>query len=203
MIISFFEGFLLGVGAAVPLGPINILIMNNALRNYKSAVVIGLGAMSADTIYLLLILLGMATFFNQPYVENILGVLGSIFLLFLAYIIFKNRNNISEKNKQSSLPKSLIKSYLQGFTLTFINPYTVAFWLSIAGYTAHKELELVITILGMLCAIFLWITLMPYIVYRSKHKISQNISYGFSIFSSIILFGFGFSLILGVFKVQV
>jgi len=201
MSIAFFEGFLLGIGAAVPLGPINILIMNTALRNYKSSVFIGLGAMSADTIYLLLILLGMATFFNQPYVENMLGVLGSIFLLYLAYIIFKNRNNILDTNKQPSLSKSLIKSYLQGFTLTFINPYTVSFWLSIAGYTAHKELEPVITILGMLCALFLWITLMPYIVYRSKHKISQNISYSFSIFSSIILFGFGLSLIFGVFKV--
>lgn len=45
MIASLLSGISLGFGAAVPLGPINILIMTNALRSYKSAVAIGLGAM--------------------------------------------------------------------------------------------------------------------------------------------------------------
>ena len=40
MVTSFLEGFLLGMGAAIPLGPINILLMNTALRDYKSAVTI-------------------------------------------------------------------------------------------------------------------------------------------------------------------
>ena len=31
----FIEGFILGLGAALPLGPINLLIMNEALKNYK------------------------------------------------------------------------------------------------------------------------------------------------------------------------
>ncbi|CAA6802363.1 MAG: Lysine exporter protein (LYSE/YGGA), partial [uncultured Sulfurovum sp.] len=64
MLNSLIEGFLLGLGAAVPLGPINILIMNHALKNYKSAVAIGFGAMSADMVYLFIILLGLATFLD-------------------------------------------------------------------------------------------------------------------------------------------
>jgi len=199
MLISFVEGFLLGMGAAIPLGPINIFIMNTALRDYKSAVTIGFGALSADTLYLLLILLGIATFFNQPYILNTLGVLGSTFLLYLAYLIFKNRNNALGSNQPSKSSKGLFKFYLQGFTLTFINPYTVAFWLSIAGYTGHKNLDPIVTIFGMLCAIFLWVTLMPYFVHRSKHKISQKVSYYLNISSSIVLFGFGFSLIINMF----
>lgn len=199
MIISFLEGFLLGMGASIPLGPINILIMNNALREYKSAVAIGFGAMSADLLYLSLILLGIAAFFDQPYILNILGVLGSTFLLYMAYHIFKSRNNTLNANKGSTISKSHIASYLQGFALTFVNPYTVAFWLSIASYTAHKNLEPVITIVGMLCALFLWITLMPYFVHRSKHRISQKMTYYFNIFSSIVLLGFGLSLLINMF----
>lgn len=196
---SFLEGFLLGMGAAIPLGPINILIMNTALNDYKSAVTVGFGALSADTLYLVLILLGIATFFNQPYILNTLGILGSTFLLYLAYLIFKNRNNTLGSDQSSTSSKGLIRYYLQGFTLTFINPYTVAFWLSIAGYTGHKDLDPVITIFGMLCALFLWVTLMPYFVHRSKHKISQKVSYYLNISSSIVLFGFGLSLVINMF----
>lgn len=199
MIISFLEGFLLGMGASIPLGPINILIMNNALREYKSAVAIGFGAMSADLLYLSLLLLGIATFFDQPYILNILGVLGSTFLLYMAYLIFKSRNNTLNANKETTTSKSRIASYLQGFALTFVNPYTIAFWLSIASYTAHKNLEPVITIVGMLCALLLWITLMPYFVHRSKHRISQKMTYYFNIFSSIVLLGFGLSLLMNMF----
>lgn len=199
MITSYIEGFLLGMGAAIPLGPINILIMNTALRDYKSAVSIGFGALSADTVYLAMILFGIATFFNQPLVLTILGVLGSAFLLYMAYIIFKHRNHKLETKKSSTDSKSLTRFYIQGFTLTFVNPYTVAFWLSIAGYTTHKELDPLITIIGMLCALLLWITLMPYLVHRSKHKISQKVSYYLSIFSSLLLFGFGLSLTINLF----
>ncbi|WP_309498123.1 LysE family transporter [Sulfurovum sp.] len=199
MLISFLEGFLLGMGAAIPLGPINILIMNTALRDYKSAVTIGFGALSADTLYLTMILLGLATFFTQPTLLTILGLLGSAFLLYMSYLVFKYRNNILETKNHSRPSKSLIKFYLQGFTLTFVNPYTVAFWLSIAGYTAHKDLDPIITIIGMLCAIFLWVTLMPYFVHRSKHRISQRVSYYLSLFSSIVLLGFGLVLVINMF----
>ena len=200
MFTSFLEGFLLGMGAAIPLGPINILIMNNALRDYGNAVATGLGAMSADILYLTMILLGIATFFDHPYIINALGILGSTFLIYLAYLIFKGRNNSLQSDEKSTKPKRRISFYFQGFLLTFINPYTVAFWLSIAGYTAHKDLEPLITLLGMMCALFLWITLMPYFVHRSKHRISQTVAYYFNLFSSLLLLGFGLSLAINLFN---
>ena len=73
---SILQGFFLGLGAAVPIGPINIIIMDRALRNYKSAVATGAGALSADIFYLVLILLGLITFFNNPILLEILGIFG-------------------------------------------------------------------------------------------------------------------------------
>ena len=198
MYMSFIEGFLLGLGAAVPLGPINILIMNSALKNYASAVTIGLGALSADMLYLTLILLGVTTILNHPYILMTLGVLGSVFLIYMAYIIFKGRHRLLDSNKKEVSSKIRIKYYIQGFILTFINPYTVAFWLSIAAYTANKEMDAFITVIGMLSALLLWITLMPYTVHRSKHKISQKVSYYLSLFSSVLLLGFGLSLLVNI-----
>jgi len=187
MINVYIEGFLLGLGAAVPIGAINILIMNHALKSYPSAVAIGAGAMSADVFYLLLILLGLTPFLDTAMVSNALGILGTLFLATMAYLIFKGRHNILEKEEVNMTKRTLFKNYLKGFLLTSVNPYTVAFWLSVAGYVANQKLDFTYTTLGLLSAILLWITLMPYFVHRSRHRISQRISYYISVGSTVIL----------------
>ncbi|WP_241856069.1 LysE family translocator [Sulfurimonas lithotrophica] len=189
--LSFVEGFLLGLGAAVPLGPINILIMNEAVKRYKNGVLIGLGAMSADMLYLLFIVFGLISFVNQPIVLDALSIFGGSFLIYLAYLIFKNKDaKIQTPQETIKHPKNSTL-YLKGFTLTLINPYTIGFWLSASGYVAAKELDTFFTIFGMLGAILLWITVMPYLVHKAKHKISQNVSYWISVISAFLLFGFG------------
>lgn len=198
MIESFSEGFLLGLGAAIPLGPINILMMNNSLKSYKAGVVLGFGAMSADIFYLSLILAGMIGFINNPTLLNIVGILGSIFLLYLAYATFKNRTNKIKIQTQKVQIKNLFKKYSQGFVLTLLNPMTIVFWFSIAGYAANRDFNIYFTISGMISSIFLWITIMPYLVHRSKHKISLRASKYLSVISSIILFGFAVSLFINI-----
>ncbi|CAA6803389.1 MAG: Transporter, LysE family [uncultured Sulfurovum sp.] len=200
MLHSLLEGFLLGLGAAVPLGPINILIMNHALKNYKSGVAIGFGALSADLLYLSLILLGVATILNHASIIVSLGILGSLFLAYMAYLVFQGRNNSLDTSDKLVSKKSLLKNYFQGFVLTGLNPYTIAFWLSIAGYVANQDLNPMFSIVGMFCAIFLWITIMPYFVHKSKHRISTQVSYYISMGSSLILGFFALSLFLNLFK---
>lgn len=197
---SYIEGFLLGLGAAVPIGAINILIMNHALKSYRSAVAIGAGAMSADVFYLLLILLGLTPFFEYPWVSNTLGILGSLFLGYMAYLVFKGRNTSLEKEKVNVSKRTLFKNYLKGFLLTSVNPYTVAFWLSVAGYVVNQKLDFTYTTLGLLSAILLWITLMPYFVHRSRHRISQKVSYYISVVSTFILGFFAASLLISILK---
>lgn len=191
MIFSFMEGFLLGAGAAVPLGPINLLIMNEAIREYKNGVMIGLGAMSADITYLLFILFGIIAYLNQPIVLNVISLAGGIFLLYLAWSIFKGRKKPIADIAADMVQKNTLKLYVKGYLLTLLNPYTIAFWLSAAGYVAGKNLDFLVTFLGLFSAIFLWITLMPLIIYKTKHKISHTLSHRIHLVSSLILFGFG------------
>ena len=185
------EGFLLGLGAAVPLGPINILIMNEAIKEYRNGVMIGLGAMSSDITYLFLIFFGVLIYINQPEILTTLSIIGGIFLIYLAYAIFKNRDIKIDVSGEKVDSSSLFKLYAKGFALTFINPYTIGFWLSTSGYIASKDLNPFVTLLGMLSAILLWITLMPYFVHKSKHKISHRVSHFINIISAFILFCFG------------
>lgn len=195
---SFSEGFLLGLGAAVPFGPVNILIMNLALKNYKAGVTFGLGAMSSDILYLVFISAGMIGFMKSALFLDVVGVVGSLFLLYLAYGIYKNKNKKLDTKQKIIKTKNLLKIYTQGFAITLVNPYTIIFWFSIAGYAVNKDLDIAFTMFGMVSSILLWITLMPYLVHRSKHKISQRVSKYLNLFSSLILLGFALSLFVDV-----
>lgn len=122
----YIAGFILGLGSALPLGPINLLIMNEALKNYKKAVAIGLGAMSVDITYLILIQYGITNYLKDTIVLNILSILGGFFLIYLAFLIFKGRNHNIHRMKISK-ETSLFLNYIKGYLLTVLNPYTMSF----------------------------------------------------------------------------
>ena len=196
MISSLLSGLSLGFGAAVPLGPINILIMTTALRSYKSAVAIGLGAMSADLSYFILLYLVGAQITKYPLVSKLLALFGALFLLYIAWLIFQGRNDPIQKLPKKIEFKDLAKNYLKGFSLTLLNPYTIAFWLSVASLIATTNLNPTYTIIGIIVAILHWITLMPLLIYKTKHLLSQKINYYFSILSASIMLFFAISLLL-------
>lgn len=202
MLNAFLEGFMLGLGAAVPVGPINILIMTNAIKNYKNAVSIGFGAMSADITYLALILLGLFAFVKNETFQTILGVFGSLFLTYIAYLIFKNRNEKIELDptKIKDGHTKIVANYIKGYSLTLLNPYTIGFWISVSAYISTKNLSFGFTLLGLFSGIFLWITLMPYAVHKTKHLLSNNMTKNISIIASGIILFFAIGMIINIIK---
>ncbi len=196
---SFISGFWLGIGAAVPIGPINVMIMQESLKRYTPAVAIGAGAMSADLSYLSLILIGVMGFAHNKIFITSVGLFGSVFLLYMAWSIF---GSLKEPVKRVDLKeldtKSLGAFWLKGYLMTLLNPYTVLFWLSLSAYIGTKGLDPLFTIIGLLSAISMWIILMPYAIYKSKHLISQRVAEILSMVSAIILLFFALSMIYNV-----
>ena len=195
--LPFFEGFLLGIGAAVPIGPINILIMNEAIRDYKNGVLIGFGAMSADILYFALVFFGFAKIINDGRFSTIIAVFGSCFLLYMAFLMTKSQAQATADNTHIK-KKDTLGFYLKGFILTIFNPYTVGFWVSIAGYVSLKNLDFVNILFGMFFAILSWIVAMPYFIHKIGHKISPKTSSVLNKISAIILVFFAISLVFGM-----
>ena len=167
--------------------------MNAALRSYKSAVAIGFGAMSADLSYLLLISYGFVHYLQETLLLKILTLLGALFLLYLAYLIFKGRNEgIDSLHKVKEL--SYVKAYVRGYILTLLNPYTLFFWASVTSFSLTTS-SMASTILGMLSAILLWITLMPLLVHKQKALISNKVAYVTAVTSALLLLFFALSLL--------
>ena len=171
---AFLQGLLLGFSAAVPLGPVNVMIMSAAVRSFWSAFAIGLGAMSADAAYLLLLAFGVLEYLQGETVEKVIGIFGFCYLAYTSYVIFKNANRPVTADVQGGEVK-FSKNYAKGLFVTLANPYTVGFWLSVAGFAKSFE-NAGAVVAGLVAAIFIWIVSMPFAVHKSAKFISQNVA---------------------------
>ena len=79
-LIGFLSGFIL----SIPVGPINLTIMNEgARRGFLWAAMIGLGATTMEVIYCFVAFTGLASFFSRGYIKAGMELFSFVFMLFL------------------------------------------------------------------------------------------------------------------------
>jgi len=134
-------------------GPTNIMILTT-VHNYgvKKAFEFSIGALFA-----FFVLLSISVIFNSilmNYLSNIIVVLqiiGAIYMLYLAYQIFKI-NNTSKKENQFS-------SFKTGFLMQFVNPKPVLFTLTVFPsfilpyYTSFWHLTLFVLLITIIACV--------------------------------------------------
>src|SRR6476660_7649378 len=77
-------GFISGLLLSIPVGPVNLTIMNEgARRGFKWAGLIGLGATIMEVIYCAMAFTGFASFFSKGYVKAAMELFSFVFMLFL------------------------------------------------------------------------------------------------------------------------
>ena len=191
---SFIQGILLGLGVSVPIGPVNVLIMSYALRSYTKALCLGLGAMSADMLYLALSAFGISQLAKIPIVFACISVFGAAFLLYIALGIYRQAKRSVQL--QSVELGSHVAVFGKGFLLNIFNPYVIMFWLSVSASIGRERFGLALA--GLVCGILSWITLFALAVYKSRAKISDRAARAFAYISALILLFFALKLICAV-----
>src|SRR5271157_2798778 len=84
LIAAGLTGFISGLLLSIPVGPINLTILNEgARRGFKWAALIGLGATAMEVIYCFIAFTGFASFFTQGYVKAAMELFSFLFLMFL------------------------------------------------------------------------------------------------------------------------
>ena len=197
---AFFSGVLLGLGVAVPFGPINILILSYALKSFSNSFCIGFGAMSADIMFLCLLNFGLLGFLKGAIFTKILAVFGFIFLTYIAFSLFKSKHKALEF-KEKELNESLLKSFIKGFTLNAFYPYVIGFWLSIAVIFTKNEFAFFM-IAGLFLFILFWIFSLSFFVGRFSHLFSVKVIYFINIRSAIIIEYFALNLVYKTFLLK-
>ncbi|MBL8095240.1 MAG: LysE family transporter [Anaerolineales bacterium] len=120
-----FGGLLLGFMAAVPVGPVGLLIVQRTLRQNRIAgYAAGLGAAAADLTYSFLALLGLRLVQNLLDREQIwFGLAGGALLVVYGFRTFRERPRLGEARVEFT---GLLGAFLSTFFLTVANPLNLA-----------------------------------------------------------------------------
>lgn len=126
MMLDIIKGFIVGLCASVPMGPVAILVVQKTLNKGRSAgFVAGLGATVVDTIYAIIALFALA--FAQQLIErheNLILLAGGA-LLTLIGVTMSLSNPLRRKVKDKGASSFSSKDFLQAMAMGISNPMAI------------------------------------------------------------------------------
>lgn len=197
--INVFIGYIfLGLSLSAPIGPINAAQLDKGLRGgFLHAWVVGLGAVCADIIFMLLVYFGMIHLLDAPFVKAFLWLFGFFVLVYTGVESIKNSREISATEMRGS-DVSLLKSYLSGFLMSLFNPLSILFWLGIYGSILAKAAseypmhQLLMYSGAIVLGILIWDITMAVASSIFRSLLTVRVLQAISVTSGLSLVGFGF-----------
>ncbi|WP_068774954.1 LysE family translocator [Paenibacillus sp. FJAT-26967] len=192
----FMTYFFLGISLSAPIGSINAAQLERGARHgFTHAWLIGLGAMCADLIYMLLIYFGLAHFLTTPFLKTFLWFFGSFVLLYTGIETLQSLK-VTNSNKDRIHPAHS-SSFRTGFLMALMNPLNILFWLGIYGSILADSMQqfgmsnILLNSAGIFAGILLWDILMAGFA-SSIHRFgSPKLLPYISAVSGLSLIGFG------------
>ena len=122
MLLSLVQGFIVGIGASIPLGPLGILCVQKTLsKGRNSGLITGLGSAASDTFYAGISLLGLA------FIQNLIKeqkdwimLIGGIIIVLIGIKIYLT--NPLKQVKQNNGNKKRLEDFFEAFFMTITNP---------------------------------------------------------------------------------
>ena len=125
MVLDMLKGFLVGMCASAPIGPIAILVIQKSLsKGHKAGFVSGLGASVVDTFYAFIAIFALA--FAQKLIERhqtVILLAGGVVLIALG--ISMAFSNPFRKMRKDGKPKVSSKDFAQAVLMGLSNPMAV------------------------------------------------------------------------------
>ncbi len=207
MIIALIKGFIVGLGASIPLGPLGVLCVQKTLGSGRnSGFITGLGASVSDTFYAAISLLGLA-FVQKLIDENMDWVMfiGGLIIMYIGVKIYLTNpiKQIKQKNKN----KKHVEDFFEALFMTITNPGAIFLILGLfaavginVGESVSKS-ALIATLWGVFAgSAAWWFALSTTInVFRKRFRIKQLMM--INKISGIVIFVLGLiSMFNGVFE---
>jgi L-lysine exporter family protein LysE/ArgO len=152
---AILKGILLGLGAAVPIGPVNVQIARRTLREgFGQGAALGAGAVTVDVLYAIVSAIGFRTIGDRPSVTIPLTITGALFLGFLGVqSLLAARRTLAAHPLEDSpqVEASAGGAYLTGLLMTLLNPMTLGFWFVAVPAAVGVSVEGVAARLPMTC----------------------------------------------------
>jgi len=149
LLVAGFTGIISGLLLSIPVGPINLTIVNEgARRGFRWAVMIGLGATFMEVVYCFIAFTGFASLFSRGYVKAAMELCSFVFMLFLGikFLLAKSvqapvhlsdaADRIEERIEERLHPHS---AFMTGVVRVMANVGVLVFWIILAANFISRE----------------------------------------------------------------
>ena len=215
--LALLTGFVAGLLLSMPIGPVNLTIINEGARQgFLWAILIGLGASSMEAIYCTIAFTGFSSLFSSTMIKTSMEVFSFAFFLFLGMkflmaktITAPTQLGVAAAEKfearlgEKFQPHS---AYMTGFVRVFSNFGVLVFWIGLAAYlmshqayfttqdfVANTLTAKFMCVLGVVLGANLWFVILSYGVSRGQNRFNERTLLKMQHFSGVCL------IIIGIF----
>jgi L-lysine exporter family protein LysE/ArgO len=200
--------FLMGLAAAAPMGPVNMLaIRRGVIGGWHHTLACGIGSVAGDLILFSLVLLGGHYLFSDlsnPTLRTVLAAIGVIVLLplgvyFLIHAVkepLRAYASARQRWREDTVPAHLVAEVADCIALTVFNPLTIFYWVGVTPNWlpfAHSVLGYSAPGWGILMAaagLVTWFTALIVVVRFIPHRIGPIFFRLVNAILGLILLGF-------------
>lgn len=201
-------GLLIGFLMCIPVGPINVWVVNTLIRhNFRSAFLIACGGSLMDFVYFMMILTGLSfiTFSHQT--SMILKVVGVLFLFLfgLKEVISKEKGMEATEEDKKKMPRAS-SFFILGVLIYTSNPTLIATMSGLAAVIKSWHafdftfLNYFLLSLGVGMGSASWFYFLLRMVQRYQNRIPKKFFYHFSRASGVLIIIFSFIMAFNVYK---
>jgi threonine/homoserine/homoserine lactone efflux protein len=158
-----FYGMFIGVALAAPIGPVNIEIISRGIRfGFLSGWSVGLGALSVDTVYALLVVTGLTPLADSPTLRFPLFLAGGVMLAFVGSNSLKMA--LSSELEVVVAPPHPGRSFVTGVLIAALSPMGIVYWLSVGAALVAEAVDRVgsigapVLVGGVFIGLLTWVT---------------------------------------------
>lgn len=176
------KGFLIGIMASAPMGPVGVLCIQRTLRKGRwYGFVTGIGACFSDMIYALVTGAGMSFALNlisNPTNKFWLQILGSIVLMLFGIYCWRS-DPTKNIHKGGNGKGTLAHNFFTAFLLTFSNPLIIFLFMGafaqLAFVIPNHHVEMVLGYISIIIGALAWWYGLTWLINKVRAKFDNSI----------------------------
>jgi len=181
--VAAFTGFVSGFLVSIPVGPINVSIVNEgARRGFGWALLIGLGATAMEVVYCAIAFAGFSHLFELRWVRATMDLASFFVMLFLGikYLLARSLPATTKSVERIEHRLNPHTAFWTGFVRCLGNPGVLLFWITIsATFVSHEwvvetRASKGACLTGVALGCFGWFALLSFLVSRGHGRFSTG-----------------------------
>jgi threonine/homoserine/homoserine lactone efflux protein len=200
LFLIFGTAFVVGLSGAMMPGPLlAVSISESAKRGFRAGPLLVLGHAIVELLLLVALVWGLSEFLEQNLVAGIVGVVGGLFLLGMAFALLRQaRRAVSPLEVSPQSVRSGRWLLATGAVLSVANPLWILWWATVGTTWVLWSLSLaagaigvVVFYLGHILSDLGWYSMVSLVVSRGKRLMSLRVYRGLLLACGVALIGMG------------